>query len=88
MNPSTQKCEAYVVVSGFERDILVSGKKDRLKALDGDIVAVELEDRSKWKVVQSRFSKQRELTHKAAPAAPTVQVLMYSSYPSFLHFCI
>jgi hypothetical protein len=33
VNPSLQKCEAYVVVPGLERDVLISGKHTRIVAL-------------------------------------------------------
>ncbi len=42
-----------------------------MKALDGDIVAVELDDKSKWKLVESRFNKQKDIA-KPVPALPTV----------------
>ena len=42
-----------MVVQGFERDVLVTGMGARGRAFDGDVVAVELFDFSKWQLLSA-----------------------------------
>lgn len=46
---------AWVTVEGMKRDVLLEGMLLRNRALEGDIVALQLDPRNKWKVMKSEL---------------------------------
>lgn len=57
-----QRSLAYATVPGFERDVLIDGDRMRNRALDGDLVALELipQDAVKTVIRQERRSSKKE----------------------------
>lgn len=53
VSPSLKRCEAYVVVPGFQRDVLVTGIGARNRGFDGDVVVVELADKAQWQAIEA-----------------------------------
>lgn len=67
---ASRRCEAYVTVGGASVDILIDGELYRNRALEGDIVVVEVCDKSKWRKKKSHKnestkaqSEEEELEH-------------------------
>lgn len=64
INSKRPRQEAYVPVAGLPRDVFVEGDADRNRALDGDLVAIELLPEATW--LPARAPKTRSLESLAA----------------------
>jgi DIS3-like exonuclease 2 len=62
--------EAYVTAEGLSKDVYVEGFTTRNRAMDGDIVVVQLYEKSKWKVLKNIDDERvDELLDIAGPPA-------------------
>ncbi len=60
------RSDAYVTTESLEADIYICGSKDRNRALEGDVVAVELLDPEKvWQTKKEKEEKKRKKEESA-----------------------
>jgi exoribonuclease R len=65
------RSDAYVTSEGLDADILISGQRDRNRALDGDTVVVELMDlETVWAKKKEAMIQKREQRHSTAAERP------------------
>ncbi len=52
--------EAYATVEGLTKDVYIEGFTQRNRAFEGDVVVVELYDKSKWKILKSVLEEEED----------------------------
>lgn len=64
------RSDAYVSTEVLDSDVFISGSKDRNRALEGDLVAVELLDPNEvWSIKKEKEDKKKRKEEQAGPSA-------------------
>ena len=65
---------AWVSLPGFKRDIVILGMVPRNRALDGDIVALEILEKENWKIMHNEMKYNEDMVEDTAEKLTRLQV--------------